>query len=304
MIIANFNKMMVDVITKKTEGKYNVKVNTVIKNNDCELTGILISDSNNSCVPCIYLENYYKPEVTMDDIPEIAEEIIRTAENNKLEIQNFNWISNWDDVKNKIFCKFVNTERNRKLIETIPHREYLNLSIVYYVDISDGYIDGELVQGTSMIRNEHLKIWGTSEEDLYATAVENISGTGTFKSMQQIIMELVESEDVEEIDDIDLKTDNEIGMYVITNTRKIFGASAILDNVLMIRLEQRFKEGFYILPSSVHELIIVPNTKSIDVKSLNEMVIEVNETAVTDTEFLADTVYFYDSNSKRISIAA
>ncbi|WP_139197250.1 DUF5688 family protein [[Clostridium] fimetarium] len=299
-----FNKMVVDLIIKKTIGKYYLKINKVIKNNDCELTSITLLDSANKCVPCVYLENYFKPETTIADIPNIVEEIINTVENNQMTVQNFDWISQWKTAKEKISCKIVNTNRNEKLLESVPNRSYLNLSIIYYLDISDGCVNGESVQGTSLVRNEQLKMWNVSENDLYEAAVENIIGSGTLKTMEQIMNEFLDSGSEEELEDFDFTDDGNIGMYVVSNKNRIYGAAVLLDLDFMVKLSKRFVSGFYILPSSIHELIIVPYSDEISVKELNEMVNQVNESEVSESDFLSNSVYFYDSTNKKILIAA
>ena len=86
---------------------------------------------------------------------------------------------------------------------------------------------------------------------------------------------------------------------MITNSTKVFGAAALLDSDSMDKIQEQIGE-FYILPSSVHECILVPKTEEIDLATLENMVQEVNSTQVAPNEVLSDHVYAYDSETKEI----
>lgn len=90
-------------------------------------------------------------------------------------------------------------------------------------------------------------------------------------------------------------------MYVLTNTQKVFGASVIVNTDVMDRICDIFPEGFTIIPSSIHEVMIVPGEDHDRYQELGEMVRSVNMTsAVSPEEVLSDRVYTYDRNSKSI----
>ena len=91
----------------------------------------------------------------------------------------------------------------------------------------------------------------------------------------------------------------EDAMYVISNSDKTFGAAALLDSDAMDKIEEQIGE-FYILPSSVHECILVPKKEDMDLATLENMVQEVNATQVSKEEKLSDHVYAYDSETKEI----
>lgn len=99
-------------------------------------------------------------------------------------------------------------------------------------------------------------------------------------------------------------------LYVITNREKRFGASSLLYGHIWNNLFDTFKENLYILPSSMHELIIAPESMFEDESpeetraNLLQMVKEVNQEVVDSSDFLADHVYYVDYGALCITTVA
>ena len=93
-----------------------------------------------------------------------------------------------------------------------------------------------------------------------------------------------------------------IPLLVLTNSRRYLGAACILYRGVLERFAKKLGENLYILPSSVHEVILLPETKVNSSKNLLRMVMEVNRTQLAPEEVLSDTVYYYDRKSGKISI--
>ena len=89
-------------------------------------------------------------------------------------------------------------------------------------------------------------------------------------------------------------------MYVLTNVGKYNGAAAILDEKLMEQISEKFQEGFYIIPSSIHETLIVPKSQPLTITYLENMVSEINATEVSPEEMLSNHIYEYDAENHEI----
>lgn len=91
--------------------------------------------------------------------------------------------------------------------------------------------------------------------------------------------------------------DNEIPleklMYILTNKKKQYGATCILYEGVLREIAQRLQSDFYILPSSVHEVILLPTNNDSDRKELTEMVLEVNNSILSKEDMLSDHVYYF-----------
>ena len=89
-------------------------------------------------------------------------------------------------------------------------------------------------------------------------------------------------------------------MYVLTNSLRNYGAACLFYPHVLEMVGEMLKEDYYVLPSSVHEVIIVPESKALDADEMSEMVVEINETQVEPEEVLSDHAYFYQRDSKKL----
>ena len=188
----------------------------------------------------------------------------------------------------------IHSEKNRALLKEIPHREILDLSIVFYLIVDME----ERSTATILIRNEHLKVWGMDEEQLLSFAYENVQRLipPQLFLMREIVEETLELGRRKPINLFEYP-ENLKGefMYVLTNSHRNLGAAAILYPGVQKKIAEILNGGYYVIPSSVHEMIIVPMTESITRKELDQMVKEVNENVVDPEEILSDHVYIYDA---------
>ena len=154
-----------------------------------------------------------------------------------------------------------------------------------------------------------LEIWKVSTETLYEEAILNTPRLFPcdIKPMRDIIREMMElemdKESVDEYFDMMLEEDVPVEMYVITNVYRISGAVAIFYKDVLRNLANQLDCDLYILPSSIHETILLPVTKKhVDVEELRKMVQEVNRTQVIDQELLSDNVYIYNRYKDRVEL--
>ena len=102
--------------------------------------------------------------------------------------------------------------------------------------------------------------------------------------------------------DIELEKDTEDSfMYIATNSMRLNGANVVFYDSLLKTFSELIKSDFYIIPSSIHEVMLVPNS-SLELKELKEMVYSINRTALMEEEFLSDNVYYYNVNTDSIKI--
>lgn len=93
-----------------------------------------------------------------------------------------------------------------------------------------------------------------------------------------------------------------IKMYVLSNKLKNYGAACIAYPYILDMLAGVLKENFYVLPSSVHEVIIVPESSQIRQSELERMVREINETQVPEEEILSNHAYFYYAQEGKLQL--
>ena len=266
-----------------------ISLQMVMKNNDLRLTGLTIRRDGSNIAPTIYLEQFYEKYKEGADFGDILEEIAEIrVENDAPENFDVSKIMDLPRYKNRIFPKLIGAGWNRDLLEKRPHVMIADLAVTFYIDLGS-YGDGNM---SIPIHNGLRDAWGVTADELYDIAVSNLSssGQGTFESINDVIGDLLASliPDEENCQD-----ENSNDMYVLSNRKRIDGASLLLDKGMMQRVIDRIGEDFYILPSSIHECIILPAIPEMDVAELTAMVREINATQVSVGDRLSDNVYRY-----------
>ena len=271
-----------------------VTINHIIKNNGCELDGLVIMEEGSNISPTIYLNSFYNAYANGRELEDIICEIVNIYTNNKDKISvTSDYFLDFENIREKIVYKIVNYEKNKKLLEKIPFKRILDLAVVFYCIIEQGTDSN----ATALIYNSHLTSWNVTEEDIYNAAIENtpILLKSTIRSMSSIVQELMDDSD-----DISDYEDGE--MFVLTNNYRINGAACMLYDDVLYNFAQKIDCNLYILPSSIHEIILLPKLPEYNKADLEHMVREVNAESVSHDEILSDRVYVYDRNTRMISL--
>lgn len=270
-----------------------LQTHTALKNNGKERIGLTITDKHINISPTIYLEEYYKQFKNGNSISCIAEHIMEVYHEVKFE---HNWhvhtVKDFNLMRSKIVYKLIHAQKNETLLKSMPFVAYLDFAITFYIlfEVND------TGTATIPITHELVQLWGVSIDDIQKHAFHNtpLLLPASFKPMHIVINELMGSDYME----------NECAenlMFVLTNTLRSFGAACILYKGMLEQISNEIEENFYILPSSIHEMIIVPESNSPSRAHLDEMITEVNETQVDEEEVLSERVYYYNRDKQQLS---
>ena len=266
-----------------------VSLQVVRKNNDLQLTGLTIRSTESNICPTIYLEKFYDEYVEGADMSEILERIAEARMDHEVsESFDVAQITDFEQIKGKLVPRLINAEMNSELLEARPHKLVADLAVTYCA-LLDQSFDGT---ASVAVTNELMKMWNTSVEELHEIAVANLSELlpSTFKGMTEVMSEMM-GMSTEDMEMMGMSNDEE-QMYVLSNSIKVNGASALLDAKMMEEIIEKVGD-FFILPSSIHETLVVPVKSGMDVESLEAMVREVNSTQLQPDEILSNRVYSY-----------
>lgn len=302
-----FTNHVKEAVKNQLGDDYQIELHKVNKNNGIVLTGISILSPNSSCniSPTIYLNNYY--EAYRDEkisISFIIEDIISTYNKNKID-KKFDVSSflNFEKIKNKIIYKLINAEKNSELLKDVPHIPYLDLAIVFEVLISEEMETGE--NATILIHHNHTKLWNTSLEEIYNIAMKNTPNLLQYevKNLKNLICDMLYTGD--SVDEINIQdnVDDIIPMYVLSNKNKIHGASAILYPNLLADFAKAVNNNLIIIPSSIHECILLPVNNTDEIEHIRMMIKEVNNTQLNAEELLSYNPYYFDKETGKLNIA-
>ncbi|MDO5337200.1 MAG: DUF5688 family protein [Eubacteriales bacterium] len=189
--------------------------------------------------------------------------------------------------KSSIFYQLRNYEKNKSWLTGVPHIRYLDMSIVFYYPVPQ-----KEEEQVALVTNENIKNWQISVEELEELAAENTPKFHPlfFTALETLIQELCEECLMPQV-----QPDRSLPMYVLSNQKKLFGAAAILYPGALLQISRCLKDDLYVLPSSVHECILVPVNSVYTRAELENIVREVNENQVPDEDFLSNHIYFYSS---------
>ena len=160
--------------------------------------------------------------------------------------------------------KLIRRDANEELLKQIPYEPFLDLAVVYYIQIDNTRFGSAAIQ----IRNEHLRYWRVEKEEIRRLAEKN--------------------------------TPRIYPVYVATNEQCRLGAAVMRYPDFREKVRGMIRGDFYILPSSIHEVILVPESFGLEPERMQEMVKEINQTGVAPEEVLSDSVYYFDGEEIRI----
>lgn len=278
-----------------------VRVEEMRKLNENYL-GIAILKEDQVLAPTFNLNQLYEmyqsdPQISMESIMRnITGVVLDTPEQFDLKS-----ITEYENAKEKLFIRVSSAEKNGEMLQNVPHQMREDLVITYHLAIS---MD-EVGRGSTTITNDMLKRYGISEEQLHADAMESSPKIMPLhvEAMKNVIKQIIGGDNKPLIQDKGFKAMEEViseglkegePMFVITNQQTMDGASAIFYPEVMKQLGECFQGDFFILPSSIHETIVLPDKGDFDYLSLKSIVQEINNNQVLEEEQLTNDVYHYD----------
>ncbi|MCD7766198.1 MAG: DUF5688 family protein, partial [Lachnospiraceae bacterium] len=190
-----------------------------------------------------------------------------------------------------------NYRKNKAVLKNIPHRRFLDLSIVYYYLMESSPFGSAGI----LVQDAHLSMWGVNQEDLHNQALKNT------RSLLPPKMTTL-SQMLEELDEPPLPPSEgeRASMYILTNEDMCNGAVCICFRDILRSAGETIGSDFYVLPSSIHECLLLPiqGWNENEPGRLQRIVSEINENYVSEEEFLADSIYRYSRDTGLLGIAA
>lgn len=311
-----FIEKIVQQVTEKIDIDYQVCIQKVLRNNNIELDGMMILKEGETMVPNIYLNELFIKYKKGENLEGLSDEIIQTIHKNHNlrmtgRIKNLHVLHKQKD---RIIFRIVNYESNKTLLETIPFIKFLDLAIIFYCLVEQN----EEGIGAVRITEELASKWKITKNELFCIANENTPKLfpAVLRSMKEVVEGLIKGEEVKQytlnnlegveqsILDLDytlerllLEENYGMPMFILTNSMGINGASVLLYKSIIKKISFQCNADLYILPSSIHEVIIIPNRGNLERKQLEEMVKEINVTQVPLDEVLSNQVYLYKRKS-------
>lgn len=294
MDLNSFLEVVKDNMQYLVGDEAKVEIKEISKNNGKLFHSITVHDKKSNCAPSMYLDEMFENYKKGMSIEEIMETLRKLYSNSRIDGDiDMSFFTDYERVSEKVVIKLINYDKNVQLLESVPHRRYEDLAICYYCEI----FDSRLGDGHILIKNEHIKTWGVDEERLYEDAMRNSPRLNpvSVNSLMDTVAEL------SGVDDIGIEDD--LGILVVTNEKKVLGAATILYPGVLQDISDRLQSDLFIIPSSVHEVLVMPTNLGYDpdeISKLKNIVECVNSESVAEVDLLSYNIYLYDRITGKI----
>lgn len=299
-------KLMEDLaqdLYENTGAEYSIEATSINKLQNAGYEGIVIRPEDSAVGINLDAESLYKSYNDGKPYEEVFDEAYRMIADGFENQPEFNVedFSNYDVMKEKLAIQVVSTERNTEMLEKIPHKEVEDMSLVCRFIVGDS----KFGQGSILVNNDMLENFGITKDQLFEDAAKYAPELrpSEIMSIADVLAQMMGIDVSELSDQMGVPGNPDIPMFVASTHDKSNGAGIIAYPGFMEMAAEKIGGDFFVLPSSVHEVILVPDNGTGDFHELEDMVKEVNATQVDPRDQLSDKVYHYDSKEKIFELA-
>ena len=282
-----------ELIKAAKENKFEIEIKDVLKNNGINVSKVVVKTGLN-IEPAVDLESLYDVYTKSDSIYEVIKmlkDIVETAKNKAESLDVSRMFDNSD-----ILACVINKERNKDLLEAVPHIDFLDLAVVFRYKVSDVSTENE--KGTVLINNNLVEKLKLNTDEVFKKALDN-------QDYELICFDPFSFDPFSEdyfFDSEGFNVENlNHDMNIVGNKDRLFGATFLYEIYRNEKLREQIYEkigNFIVLPSSVHEVIIAPYPG--DYEKYKTIVREVNQNEVDEKDYLSDSVYVYEKEKGEI----
>ena len=294
---------ILDFLPNVTEGTVDIK--EITKGNDVKLDGLIIMRPDTNISPTIYLNDIYKEYEAGADLPFPTMTIdncmhkIAVLYNESIPKENFNvdLLKDFEIIKNKLTFIICRADENKEALKDCVTRIKGDFALIPKILVSN--IMGEQAQGTIKVTNQISEMWGKSNDEIIDQAISNASlkHPAKFSNMVDVLAEMMEMSK-EEL--AEMMGNEPMPMHVLTNESNLNGAATLFYPDLLNDIRKQLRAELIIIPSSIHETIILPYNDTMSERDISSMIQEVNATQVRPEEVLSDRAYMYQSATREI----
>lgn len=278
------NQLIMETLSRKLENDFHISIHKNLKVN-MELDGLTIRQNGETISPIIYLDSFYGELENGVSINAVTDRILAAWSAARVHAENFDisFVCDFECIKGRLYVALVNRHFNQKLLQDIPHSLFLDDFAVVVQCMLNMPND---TSTSFLVHSSHLKMWQVSSKEIMAIALQN--------TREMLGVEIVNMADAikELVPDSASEESSASPIWVLTNRLRFSGAAvALFDDVLSDFAKKH--DSFYIIFSSVHEVLLLPISEGTDIDSLTKINQEVNATDTMKNEILGTKAYLY-----------
>ena len=306
MDIKNYAESLAEEIRKENED-LEVDVQENLKNNDFKRVGLSIKKKGEHIAPNIYVDDMFKDGLSIDKAKKEVLSLYEEFKVSPFDVEKLaDFLSDYEKVKENICIRVLGYEQNKENIKNCPYMIFGDLVCLFYVCV-DVDKTGDITGGSIKVHNDLCSKWNITLLELCEKAIENTRRI--FPMEMKTMYDTLAEMKPEAFSDAKDLIEEQNPMMIVSNKVKSYGASCILDKESLNEIADKMNCNFYIIPSSIHELIVLPeefdknalcsgSDEEDTMKFILDMVKEVNECALPPSDKLTDNVYFYDKDKE------
>lgn len=270
----------------------------IAKMNDQKLHGLTFRPKGSDAAPTLYIDDLYERHENGEDLGFLLVDLAKRYEEARHAPVPPDVDLNWEKVRDKLSVRLLEKNRNNDFLSSMPYADVGN-GLALTVDINMGEDRG----GDWRIAVNHgvMEQLGVDKETLFLTAMDDsmFIAPAVLTDMSQALF----SPDKENLLDRNdpLEPMDVSGMYVLTNEAGTMGAATLYYPDVKEKAAELIGSGYYVLPSSIHECILVPESAGINERDLCDMVKQANRTVVEEKDILSDNVFHYDRDTRNLN---
>ena len=238
-------------------------------------------------VPNINLDAYFKSyESGFMGIDDVVKRITEQLQDDlQFEAE---WLKDYSQVKDRLYIRVSDAKENESLLNKVPHKEVDGLAVTYHI----GFETPDGKSASVPVNTNMMEMYGINEEQLHADALTSSRNLypATFVSLAEMMGNMM-GVDADTI----MPTMDEPQIMVLTNEEAFQGAGALFYPGQMDEIAARLGSDYFVLPSSIHEVLLLPDDGTVDADVLNFMIQDINMSTVAPEERLANEAYHYDA---------
>ena len=276
-------------------GQIRVNVKDVEKANGMSYRGIVVADDLLGMGVTINMDKHYKMYLAgkpVDEIVDLVQQQAMDAFEERPDV-DISRVKDYESLCSNVMMEAVSREKNAEYLQDVPHYDMADLSIIYRVNVGESRNQGI---GVITVDNRLLNSMGVSQDQFQKDVLDRaLTGEPPIlRSLTEVLGGIIAGDGS--------GPDGEL--FLATNSDALYGASVIAIPGFLDQAAEKLGGSFYILPSSVHEVLLLKNDQAMEVQDLENMVQEINESIVSPEEQLSDRVYHYDAKERIFELAS
>jgi len=308
-----FSQELLKLLKKKISKKEKLKIDfrRVVRCNDQVCHGITIMKDNEHVARNFYVEQLFASHQEGKSLEELADEVLEMAEDDSKQISIsgnsvIEKMTDYEFMRNgHLMVRLFSRERNHEFLSGKLYVPYLDLALAVYAIVDKDQEDG---LASACISMDIFEQWGVDKEEVISDILMQMGNLFPVEcmTMENMFEELMGKDEFSKM--MNPPEENEmianLQLYIMTNKDRVNGSATIVyPGALETFAKQHGVNEVDILPSSQHEVILIPNNEDSPARSeLAKMIREVNRTAVMDGEVLSDNLYIYNADTDQVHI--